>query len=126
MRMKEEDFFILFILMLSLIWLNIGTWSYFLFNINNVIYLIYYLSGLFILFIGNFYLANLYSVLKFNNVCIVQHCGSALVVYKCAIEINWLDCSLSCFKGTLNVNKHRAQHEAFVRFEGSESKNAGS
>lgn len=32
---------------------------------------------------------------------------------------------LSCFKGTLNVNRHRAQHEAFVRFEGSASKNAG-
>ncbi|XP_028812152.1 DIS3-like exonuclease 1 [Denticeps clupeoides] len=26
-------------------------------------------------------------------------------------------------QGTLNVNKHRAQHEAFVRFEGSASKN---
>lgn len=29
------------------------------------------------------------------------------------------------FKGTLSVNKHRAQQEAFVRFEGSTSKNAG-
>ncbi|KAF4091014.1 hypothetical protein AMELA_G00032240 [Ameiurus melas] len=27
-------------------------------------------------------------------------------------------------QGTLNVNRHRAQHEAFVRFEGSASKNA--
>ncbi|KAG9260850.1 DIS3-like exonuclease 1 isoform X1 [Astyanax mexicanus] len=27
-------------------------------------------------------------------------------------------------QGTLSVNKHRAQHEAFVRFEGSSSKNA--
>lgn len=34
--------------------------------------------------------------------------------------------SLSCFKGTLSVNKHRSQHEAFVRYEGSASKNAGS
>lgn len=36
------------------------------------------------------------------------------------------DAFLSCFKGTLNVNKHRAQHEAFVRLEGSANKNAGS
>ncbi|KAK6294086.1 hypothetical protein J4Q44_G00349160 [Coregonus suidteri] len=27
-------------------------------------------------------------------------------------------------QGTLNVNKHRAQHEAFVRFEGSSNKNS--
>lgn len=36
-----------------------------------------------------------------------------------------VDPSLSSFKGTLNVNKHRAQHEAFVRFEGSARKNTG-
>lgn len=53
---------------------------------------------------------------------------SASQRYSCFSDLffgGYIPTSSLPLKGNLSVNKHRAQHEAFVRYEGSASKSTG-